>query len=385
MENLARVQRAIKQLGLDGWLLYDFRASNPVLYHLLGLPKKAATTRRMALWIPQVGKPLLLVHGIEKGSFPTLSIERNSYITQKDWLSTLKGVVKGKIAMEVVPMGEMPSLSLVDGGTLEAVRSLGVEVVSSGELLTLASLLSQQEIESHHQACHHLHRLLEKFWKEVAHRLGKWNELEASQWLEEEISKGGMMTDWHPHVAVNAHAADPHFFPEGGKATIIQKGDLLLVDFGCKKGEQGIYGDLTRMAIIGREPTAEENKVFSLLLQAQRQGIALINDRLSKKERIEGREVDQAVRSVIEKGGFGPYFIHRTGHNITTSVHGMGTHLDSYETHDTRPLLSNSCCSLEPGIYLPGNFGIRLETNLLFHPTHVEVSGGWQENFVFIP
>ena len=329
----------------------------------------------MALWIPQKGAPTRLLHAIETGSFPDLGIQKVAYISQNDWLSALRSLIKGKIAMEVVPNGEMPSLSLVDGGTLQAITSMGVEVVSSGELLSHASVLTSEEISSLREACTFLNQLLERLWKEIPKQ--KWTELQAANWIEAEMNKHGFMTESSPHVAVNAHAADPHYHSGD---TPIQKGDLILVDLWCKKGEQGIYGDLTRMALYGRPPTTQEQTLFDTLLNAQKAGVELINT----KRQVTGAEVDKAVRKVVNAAGFGPYFIHRTGHNIATSVHGPGTHLDSFETIDNRPLLPNTCCSLEPGIYIPNQIGLRLETDLLIHPDHVEVIGGWQENFIQI-
>lgn len=376
IEQLREMQTLLANQKLSGWLLYDFRGSNSILYRLLQLPKTKAPTRRMALWIPSVGDPLLLLHAIETGSFPNLGIQKTTYISQNDWLSALKRLLKGKIAMEVVPNGEMPSLSLVDGGTLQAITSMGIEVVSSGELLSHASVLNEEEITSLRQACAFLNTLVDRLWKEIPKQ--HWTELDAANWLETEMKNNQFMTESSPHVAVNAHTADPHHHSNN---TLIQKGDLILIDLWCKKGEQGIYSDLTRMAIYGRQPTDQEQTLFDILLSAQKAGVELINN----NRNVTGAQVDQAVRKVIEKAGFGPYFIHRTGHNIATSVHGPGTHLDSFETIDNRPLLPNTCCSLEPGIYLPNQLGLRLETDLLIHPSGAEVIGGWQTNLTIIP
>ncbi len=379
MFDLPVIQKRLTEQKLNGWLLYDFRGSNHVLYRLLQLPKAKAPTRRMALWIPSNGQPTLLIHAIEAGSFPDLGFEKRTYISQSEWLERLKTLLKGKIAMEFVPNGAIPSLSLVDGGTLQAITALGVEVVSSGELLTQASVLTPKEIDSLREACTFLNILLDRFWKEVPKQ--HWTELEAAEWLEKQMNQNGFTTESSPHVAVNAHAADPHYHSAD---TPLQKGDLILVDLWCKKGELGIYGDLTRMGVYGRKPTIQEQTLFDILLYAQKAGVTLLNERLKTGKRIEGQEVDRAVREVVIQAGFGPFFIHRTGHNITSSVHGMGTHIDSFETYDTRPLLPNTCCSLEPGIYLPGQLGLRLETDLLIHPHQVEVIGGWQEAFVQI-
>ncbi len=375
MQLLPDIQIWLADQNLSGWLLYDFRGSNSILYRLLQLPKSKAPTRRMALWIPQKGAPTLLLHAIETGSFPDLGIQKVAYISQNDWLSALRSLIKGKIAMEVVPNGEMPSLSLVDGGTLQAITSMGVEVVSSGELLSHASVLTPEEISSLREACTFLNQLLDRLWKEIPKQ--KWTELQAANWIEAEMNNHGFMTESSPHVAVNAHASDPHYHSGD---TLIQKGDLILVDLWCKKGEQGIYADLTRMALYDRPPTTQEQTLFDTLLNAQKAGVELINT----KKQVTGAEVDKAVRKVVNDAGFGPYFIHRTGHNIATSVHGPGTHLDSFETIDNRPLLPNTCCSLEPGIYIPNQIGLRLETDLLIHPDHVEVIGGWQERFIQI-
>ena len=372
---LPDIQTWLADQKLAGWLLYDFRGSNSILYRLLQLPKTKAPTRRVALWIPQKGAPTLLLHAIETGSFPNLGIQKVVYISQNDWLSALKSLINGKIAMEVVPHGEMPSLSLVDGGTLQAITSLGVEVVSSGELLSHASVLTLEEITSLKEACTFLNQLLDRLWKEIPKQ--RWTELQAANWIEAEMNNHGFMTESSPHVAVNAHAADPHYHSGD---TPIQKGDLILVDLWCKKGEQGIYADLTRIALYGRPPTTQEQTLFDTLLNAQKAGVELINT----KRQVTGAEVDKAVRKVVNDAGFGTYFIHRTGHNIASSVHGPGTHLDSFETIDNRPLLPNTCCSLEPGIYIPNQIGLRLETDLLIHSDHVEVIGGWQEHFIQI-
>jgi Xaa-Pro aminopeptidase len=296
----------------------------------------------------------------------------------------LKELLQGKqtVAMEY---GSIPYVSKVDGGTIDLIRSMGVQVVSSGDfLLYFTSVLTKQQMESQKRAATLLNQLVQGAWHWIQqgfHQKQELNEYQVQQWLLDRFKEHRLVTDAPPIVAVNAHSADPHFETAQEGASPIRPKDFLLIDLWAKEeGEGAVYGDLTKVAVAARAPTPKQQEIFQLVRAAQKASIALVKSRFAKKESLQGWEVDEAARSLLQAAGYGAQFIHRTGHNIETHLHGSGTHMDNLEMHDTRPVLPMTCFSVEPGIYLPGEFGVRLECDVLVHKDGtVEVTGGEQE------
>ncbi len=383
MMDLEQIQRALDSEGLDGWLFYDFRKSNPIAYQVLSLPLDSFFSRRWFYFIPVQGSPTAVVSAVESHVLHSLPGEQRVFRTWQEMQTHLGTIlVPGeRIAMEYSPMNAIPYMSRVDGGTLELVRSYGVEIVSSANIAQLfVAQLSAAQMESHREAGRRLIAAKDALFAALG------NDLRAGEALSEYgvarrftalIRHLGLILDDPPHVAVNANASNPHYEPTSDNHSPIQRGDLILFDFWARLPEtQAILADYTWMAFAGtqEEIPAQQREVFEIVRQARDKGIAFVREHLAAGQRVEGCQVDDVTRAVIANAGYADYFVHRTGHSIGTIVHGNGANLDNLETQDNRLLLPSTCCSMEPGIYLP-EFGIRSEVNLLIHQSDVEVTG----------
>ncbi len=379
--SLSDVQAAIREQGVDGWLLYDFRKSNVLAERVLGLDKK--TSRRWAYFIPQEGTPRKLVHRIETGVLDGLPGEKRIYLKWSEFEEGMAALVAGskKIAMEYAPRNGNPYISRVDGGTIELIRSLGVEVVSSGDLIQLfEAVWDDEQIAMHLEASKVTDAAYAVAWKTIANDIntqGHSDELRVQRAILDHFEAHNLTTYSPPIVGVNAHSGDPHFETGSLPDTIIREGDFVLVDLWGKLNKpRAVYSDLTRTGYVGTSVPEKYTKVFQVVAAARDAAIRYVEEAFAAERRVEGYEVDDACREVIEKAGYGPYYVHRTGHNIGQEVHGNGAHIDNLETHETRALIPRTCFSIEPGIYLE-EFGIRSEIDVLIHPDgRVEVTGG---------
>lgn len=362
MSEIKRAKKLMEEEGLDGWLLYDFKNSNVLARNFLGLSPDVHLTRRFFYWIPKSGEPLKIVHSIDAIHVEHLEGDELLYTSLKELNRHLKEVVgKKRVAMEYSPNNDLPYISKVDAGTFEQVEACGGVVVSSANLLQhFTSILSEEQRKSHYYAAQVCQKVVQEAFDYVKGQIGL-TEYDVALFINERFRKRGCVTDHLPIVAVNAHSAIPHYAPAEEGSAVIQKGDFLLIDLWCKQNVGGaIYADICRVGVIDRKPTKRELEIFDVVKEAQQAAIELIK---SKKD-LCGADVDCCARGVIVSRGYGPYFTHRTGHNIYEEVHGNGAHMDGFETNDTRRLLPNTCFSIEPGIYLPGEFGVRLETDL---------------------
>jgi Xaa-Pro dipeptidase len=284
--------------------------------------------------------------------------------------------------MEYSPMNAIPYMSRVDAGTLELVRSFGVDVVSSANLAQLfGAQLSATQMESHREAGRRLIAAKDTLFASLGHDLragASIDEYRVAQRFVDLIKQAGLvLSSGDPHVAVNANASNPHYESSSGNSSPIRRGDLVLFDFWARLPEpDAVIADYTWMAFAGTrdEIPPRQRDIFEIVRQARDSGIAFARHRLAEGTHVEGREVDDATRAVIAQAGYGDYFVHRTGHSISRVIHGDGANMDNFETRDERTLLPSTCCSIEPGIYLP-EFGIRSEVNILIHEGNVEVTG----------
>lgn len=382
---LQNTQENLVNLGLDGWLLYDFRRSNDLACQFLEFPPERLVTRRFFYWIPTSGEPVKLVQAIESKILDFLPGKLETYRTWHELIQKLCDLLYGakQVAMEYSEKGALPYVSKVDAGTIEMVRSLGVKVVSSANLLLSSSKWDEGQLSSHLQAAEALDMTAEETWDFIKDSLlsGKQiTEYDVQQFILERFAVRGCVSNDPPIAAINANTANPHYIPEKDTSLAIHKGDFILIDLWCRKKEEGsVYADITRVGIAAANPSRRQNEIFSIVKQAQEAATALVRERMFQQKPLLGWEVDQAARDVIETAGFGEFFIHRTGHNIDILDHGPGTHMDNFETHDDRLVLPQTCFSIEPGIYLPGEFGIRLEYDLYIHQDRkVEITGGIQ-------
>ncbi|MCB1135530.1 MAG: M24 family metallopeptidase, partial [Chlamydiia bacterium] len=373
-EKLESIQDALRKQSLDGWLLYDFRRSNPLACKLLGLDEGILLSRRFFYWIPVQGEPLKLVHRVEAHHLDHLPGKKHAYSSWRELETQLALALqgKGRVAMEYSPRNAIPTVSRVDAGTLEVIRSFGVEVCSSADLLQRESIWTAEQLETHYYAARVLDSAVAGAWEFIGARLAAAeavSEYEVQQFIISRFQEAGCVWAGDPIVAVNAHAADPHYTPSENRFAQIQKGDWVLIDLWCKRKEpRAVYADITRVGVADSKPTERQQEIFGIVKAARDAGARLVQERFEADEPVMGWEVDQAVRDVIDEAGYGEYFVHRTGHSIDTNDHGDGANIDNLETQDRRCILPGTCFSIEPGIYLPGEFGVRLEYDVFVHP-----------------
>lgn len=379
--NVNTVQKAIRKAGVDGWLLYDFRHNNELACRFLGLGPEVMLTRRFFYWIPATGTPQKIVSVIEPHHLDHLAGDNLIYHSWQQLEKYIAHVLTGHrtVAMEYSPRNGNPYVSKVDAGTVELVRALGVEVVSSANILQqVTGLWDEEKLRLHREAARVADRVVEEAWQWIAS--GLRTDYGVQQYILERFAEAGCITEGAPICAVNADSADPHFCPTAATAKSIRSGDFVLIDLWCKKDvSRATYADICRVGVCG-QPTAKQQTIFGIVKHARDAATQLVRERFAAAKPLMGWEVDQAARDVIDAAGYGEHFTHRTGHNIDESDHGDGTHLDNLETQDRRLLLPRTCFSIEPGIYLPGEFGVRLEYDIYVHEDgHIEINGGVQE------
>ncbi|MHB8383250.1 MAG: M24 family metallopeptidase [Candidatus Binataceae bacterium] len=378
---LAEISSALVAAGIDGWLFYDFRLSDPIAYRVLGLSEHGATTRRWFCYVPARGEARALVSAVEAHRLDALGVERIVYQSSAEMLSGLSTVLSGarRVAMNYSPRGAIPYVSRVDAGTAELVRSLGVEIVSAADLIQeFEATLSAAQMQGHRRAGAALGVVVDQTFAEIARRVAAGEpstEYSIQQFMLGRIERAGLITREPPIVAVNAHSADPHFGATAENPAPIGRGDFVLLDLWAKEpGAELIYADITWTGFVGEAAPGYHAEIFAIVRAARDAAVALVTSRVAAALPLAGSEADRAARGVIEHAGFGAEFVHRTGHSIGREVHGMGANLDSLETDDGRRLIDRTCFSVEPGIYLPGRFGVRSELDMTIESGRAEVS-----------
>ena len=390
--SIEEIQARLQELEVDGWLLYVFRDVNPVSISTLALPAGQTRSRRAYYWIPTQGAPKKLQHAIEPHTLAHLPGESTSYLSYTSLADELKAMLGGakKVAMEYSPNALIPTVSWVDAGTIERVRSFGVEVVSSAELIQyFEARLTDEQIASHFMAAEVTQRVAKEAFEEVGRMLREGEtprEAYIQNFIMQRFVQEGLTTDHPPIVAVDANASDPHYDPQEDSDAAIEPGCVLLIDLWAKgKSDEDIFSDQTWMGYIGDTPPAKVVEVWEVLRDARRAGFNLVKSRIDAGEPVYGWEVDDEVRAPIEAAGYGEYFFHRTGHSITTVDHGSGANIDNLETKEMRPLIPRTLFSIEPGIYLP-EFGMRTEYDVLIDPDGKPVfaEGSDQEDLILV-
>ena len=386
--SIAAVQRALKEEGLDGWLLYDFHGSNPIARRIADIGAGTKTTRRWYYMIPAAGEPRKLVHAIESFNLDHLQGGKTVYSQRETLASGLKSVLSGakRIAMEYSPGNSIPYISRVDAGTVEAVRQLGVDVVSSGDLVQrFEAIWSAEALASHRAASEALYRIKDRAFDFIrdARRAGRAvTELDAQREMVRAFEHEGLIFDSPPVVAAQENAGDPHYGPSEQKYRAINDGEVVLLDLWGKLPSDGaVYADITWMGFTGASAPEQYVKAFNAARDGRDAAIALVQQRVKAGQEIRGFEVDRECRTILERAGFGPQFVHRTGHSLGTEVHGNGVHMDDFETHDERRLIPGTGFTIEPGVYTK-EFGVRTEINMYVGDGEAVVTGPLQTAFV---
>ena len=378
------IQSDLRAAKLDGWLFYDFRGRDPIAQGILQLPP-GMRTRRWYYFVPAKGTPRKLVHKIETESLAALPGETLFYAGQEELrknLGKLLGRAKN-VAMQYSPKNAIPYVAMVDAGTIELVKSTGVKVLSSADLVQkYEACWSPAQLESHLAAGAVIDRVVREAFQLAAKNVREkktFTEYDLKLWILKEFEGAGIVVDQGPDIAVGPHASDPHYGPTLESASPIREGDLLLLDvWGKTKAADSVYYDITWVGYLGAKVPEKMTKVFGIVREARDKAVELIQSSVAAGKPLQGWQVDKAARKVIEKAGYGKYFFHRTGHNIGQTVHGNGVNMDGLETHDIRHLIPKTCNSIEPGIYLP-EFGIRSEVNVYIAEKEARVTGAIQK------
>jgi len=390
--DVSGIQAALREQGIDGWLLYDFRGSNPIARAVIGFDERQIATRRWFFLIPARGEPVAILHVIEPHALQGAPGNSLLYRSWKELEALLHDKLHGmkRVAMEYSPGAAIPYVGRVDAGTVEMVRATGVEVVSSADLVqAFESRWTPEQKALHDRAARDTMLAKDEAFALVKERLAAGRpvkESEVQAFIQSRFDARGLFTDHPCIVAVNDHASDPHFETgPGPKDREIKKGDLLLIDLWSKVKDdpRAVYYDATWMAYCGRDVPAKMREVWETVKGARDAAVAFVQDAVRERKKIHGYEVDDVSRNYIEERGYGAYFLHRTGHSIGYLVHGNGVNIDNLETRDQRTIIPGVCFSIEPGIYLP-EFGVRSEIDMYVGEGAAEVTGGIQRELLLL-
>jgi Xaa-Pro aminopeptidase len=389
----ATIQSALREAGFGGWLFCDFHHRDPIAYRILGLDESSATTRRWFYFIPAEGEPVKLAHRVEPGKLASLPGQQEHYLAWTELHEQLAQMVRGrgKVAMQYSPMNNIPYVSTIDAGTVELVRSFGVDVVSSADLVQqFEAVTDDAGYRSHRETGDIVQRIKDEAFAlmgKAIHDSGPITEYEVRQFIVTRFEEEGLTNDDDsPIVGFNDHPADPHFEPTEENAYTLHHGDTILIDLWARQTEPpGIYYDITWCGFAGEKPPALYQEIFGVVCRARDTALEFVTRRVESGEPCRGCDVDQATRKVVEDAGYGEVFLHRTGHSIGREVHGNGANIDNLETRDDRLIVPGSCFSIEPGIYLAGRMAVRTEIDVFITPAgSVEVCGPIQNELILI-
>jgi Xaa-Pro dipeptidase len=370
-ETIRMIQEALTEDHIDGWLLYNFRGSNVFATRILNIPSHIMQTRRYFYFIPAKGTPHKLVHNIEQWNLDSLPGEKTLYVSWQSLREGVKNIVGGakKVAMEYSPMNNIPYVSNVDGGTIELVRSQGIEVVSSANLVSrFEATWDDEQAADNMVTAKHLRQIVDLTFGFIKERIlsnTPLTEYDVQQYMLSEFRKRGIKSESDPNCSVNANSANPHYEPTKEIHSPLKKGDFVLLDLWAKTDKpRSVYGDITWTGFIGATVPEEYTKIFEIVKGGRDAALRFVQDAFKAGREICGYQIDDAARNFFKEKGYDQYFVHRTGHSIGEEIHGNGANIDNLETRDERRIIPRTSFSIEPGIYLPGKFGVRSEIDV---------------------
>ena len=369
---ISQAQEYMQRNQIDGWLLYDYRGMNPIFWDTIGyIPN---VTRPCWLWIPAHSEPRLIVSFVDQNRFENLGLKTDFWVSREQMINSLRLHLpqNGTVAMEYSPMGVLPRVTKVDGGTLELVKSLGVKVVTSADLIQYATQRwSDIELDSHLKASEILTTTVKEAFIYIGESIDSdLTEFEVAEFIRDRFSKRNLITPDGPVVAINDHSADPHFEPTETNSATIKPGDWVLIDlWGRIDNEPSVCADITWTAFIGDKIPEQHVEVFNSVVGGRDAAVSLLEKAHKEGRQLQGWEVDAEARTYIENTGYGKFFSHRLGHSLGREVHGNAVNLDGWETNDTRVISPKIGFTIEPGIYIPGKFGVRSEIDLFYYET----------------
>lgn len=407
---IASAQEFLAQEEIPGWLIYDYRQSNPIFRQVI--TPSGHVTRPCFLYVPSSASPTLLAHHVDAGKFSRSGVELRVYRNRDEMVEQLRATLAGvsAVAMEYSPQGVLPRVSRVDAGTVELVRSLGVEVVTSADLMQFVTQRwTPEQLEDHRRSADKLGQIVNEAFRYIgAHLQEQVTEFQVAEFIRDRFKEEGLSSPDGPIVATNAHASDPHYEPEAEGSSVIRQGDWVLIDLWAKAtnplapsnaqtethssplenvGSEGcpgpVYADITWVAYVGDSVPERQQEIFGIVTGARDAALKFLEDSFQKGETVQGWQADQVARSYIEERGYGEFFTHRLGHSIGYEVHSEAVNLDSFETQDTRRIIPGIGFSIEPGIYLP-EFGVRSEIDAFMSETGPYATSPVQREVVLI-
>jgi Xaa-Pro dipeptidase len=388
--DVAAVQSALAADGIDGWLLYDFRGLNPIAANVTAVARQGGhlATRRWYYLIPATGEPRGLVHAIERDSLAHLPGKTERYAGREQLDAGVRRLVSGlrRVAMEYSPNCAIPYIARVDAGTIELVRQLGIEVVSSGDLVQrFAAVWDERAVQSHREASEKLYRIKDRAFAEIGRRMAggvATTEYDIQRQMVGWFHSEGLVSDSAPNVSAAENAGNPHYLPTATVHRAIRPNELVLLDLWGKLDRPGaVFADITWVGYTGRRPADRHVEAFDAACAARDAAIALVQRATAAGEELRGWQVDRAAASVLRSAGYGDRILHRTGHSLGEDVHGTGVNMDDYETHDDRRLLTGTGFTIEPGLYFD-DFGVRTEINMIVCAGGAVVTGPLQTGIV---
>lgn len=389
MNKIEEIQAELRNRQIAAWLFYDHHHRDAISYRILGLPESLMVSRRWFYLVPAQGEPTKLVHRIEPYHLDVLPGQKLVYAAWQSLVDALREMLSGfpVIAMQFSPNNMIFTVSVADAGTVDLIRSFGVNVISSANLVArFEATWTEEQVRTHFEAGQSIDNIMSAVFPEIGRRARNngTNEFEIQQWLVEAFHREGLMADGPPIVAVNQNSSDPHYVPTAGHNAKIQEGDVVLLDVWGKKDTPGaVYYDISWTGFVGRSLPARVGEIFGIVRRSRDAGIAKVTTTIARGEKLAGWEVDKAARDVLETAGYAQFLNNRVGHSIGTEVHGNGANMDNFESRDEREVLPNTCFSIEPGIYLP-EFGLRSEVNMLVKARSAEVTGKIQQEMILI-
>ena len=390
---VGEARQFLQREALSGWLIHDYRNSNPIFPQVIAA--SGHVTRPCYLYIPAAGRPTLLTHHVDAGKFTAAAADSGDdglevavYRSRQSLLELLGQTLAGasRVAMEYSARNELPRVSRVDAGTVELVRSLGPEVVSSADLMQYATQRwTPDQLAGHRRAAARLGVIVNEAFARIGQRLSdNVTEFEIAEFIRRRFQEEGLEAADGPIVSVNAHCSDPHYEPEAEGSSVIRAGDWVLIDLWAREATaESVYADITWTAYVGEAVPERQQRVFDIVLGARDAALQFLVDSHQRGEPVQGWQADAAARSYIEERGYGQFFTHRLGHSISYEVHGEAVNLDGFETHDTRHIIPGVGFSIEPGIYLP-EFGVRSEIDAYMSETGPFASSPVQREVVLI-
>ncbi len=360
------MQAALADMKLHGWLLFEFHGQNPIAASMVGLGRN---TRRSFALVPERGEPVALIHAIERSSWRHWPWRTRIYSSWREMESALADLVRGRprLAVETSPGSAVPYLDRVPAGTMELLRAVGVDPVGSGDLVSLFhSRWTGGQLATHRRSAAVAARVAREAFDRsaAALRAGEpTTEGALSDWIRARLNDGGLAEEADCIVAVGPRAADPHYAPVG-EGEPIRRGDLLLIDLWGKPAVGDVPADQTWMGYLGAKLPRRTRRIWEAVRDARDAAVEFLAERMAAGDEVRGCEVDDVCRRLVAERGYRERFVHRTGHSIDADLHGSGPNIDNLETRDTRLLFPGVGFSVEPGVYIPGDVGVRSEIDV---------------------